>query len=91
MTHVASDLDDCILYYTYVYVYIQAANDYGIDWDGPISADDGVETVTVPDLPVLTDRQRQRLREELSHHNDYMYGVENYVLTRHFICECHSA
>ena len=69
----------------------QGVHDYGIDWDGPITMDKD-NTVTFPDLPsyVLSEQQKHILREELARHHDDTYGVEHYVLTRHFIFKCHS-
>lgn len=78
-------------YTSFLYLYTQSVHDYGIDWDGPVSTDDD-NTVTVPSLPsyVLTNQQKHILREELSRNPDDTYGVEHYVLMRHFIFECHS-
>ena len=61
---------------------MQDVQDYGIDWDGPISTDDDSNTVTVPSLPsyVLTEQQSDILRDELIHHHDDAYGVEHYVV-----------
>ena len=66
---------------------MQDVHDYGIDWDGPISTDDDSNTLTVPSLPsyVLTEQQSDMLRDELIHHHDDTYGVEHYVVMRHFI------
>ena len=49
-------------------------------------------TVTVSVFPsyVLSEQQKHILREELTRHHDDTYCVEHYVLTRHFIFECHS-
>ena len=69
----------------------QGGHDYGMDWDEPITVDED-NTVTVPDLPlyVLSEQRKHILREELTLHHDDTYGVEHYVLTRHFIFRCHS-
>lgn len=69
----------------------QGVHDYGIDWDGPITMDKD-NTVAVPDFPlyVVSEQQKHILREELTHHPDDTYGIEHYVLTRHFMFEGHS-
>ena len=71
---------------------MQDVHDYGIDWDEPISTDNNSNTVTVPSLPsyVLAKQENDILRDKLIHHHDDTYGVEHYVVMRHFITDCQS-
>ncbi len=62
--------------------------DYGIDWEGPISTDDDTHTVILPDLALqLNSEQSSLLSAELVCHHDEKFGVEQYVLARAFISE----
>ena len=49
-------------------MYIQASwDDYGIDWEGPVSLDNDEDTVTVEEpTEMLTETQKVELREQLN-------------------------
>ena len=55
--------------------------DYGIDWDGPISMDNDAEQVTVPDLCCpLTEEQYAHLQGTIAPlDNSHNYGIDLYT------------